>query len=79
MTFIKDFKSGQKIFTDNLAAIVNSILLTLVYFLGIGLTSIFAKIFRKHFLDTCPDSSKDSYWTELNLDNQPINNYYRQF
>jgi hypothetical protein len=45
---------------------------------AVGLTSIFAKIFKKHFLET--KLPKDAtYWSDLNLKNKPIEKYYRQF
>lgn len=77
--FLEGIKKGQKNYGDNLASIVNSILLSLAYFLGAGLTSIFAKLSKKHFLDLKLDRSKDSYWEELNLEKERIESYYRQF
>ena len=71
------FKEGQKLFGENIAVIINSILLTFVYILGVGLTSIFAKIFNKHFLDLT--INKETYWTSLNLSKKPMEEYYRQF
>ena len=43
--FFKGLKKGQKKFGENIAGIVNSILLTFVYFIGIGLTSIFKSVY----------------------------------
>ncbi len=77
--FLEGVKKGQKKFGEPLAAIVNSILLSFVYFLGVGLTFIFAKLSKKHFLDLKPDKSRESYWEELNLDKEKIENYYKQF
>ncbi len=77
--FLMGIKEGQKNFGKNLAIIINSILLTIVYFLGIGLTSIFLKIFGKNFLETKIEISRESYWKELNLNKEPMNNYFRQF
>ena len=50
--FIEGVKEGQKYFGENIAIIVNSVLLSLVYIIGIGIVSITAKIFKKEFLDT---------------------------
>lgn len=77
--FLEGVKKGQKNYGDNLAAIINSILLSLVYILGAGLTSIFAKISKKHFLDLNLDKPRESYWEELNLDKEKIGSYYKQF
>lgn len=77
--FFKGLKSGQKKFGECTASVVNSLLLSFVYFFGIGLTFIFAKIFNKHFLDLNLDKSRVSYWEELNLNKERIEKYYKQF
>ena len=76
--FFEGAKKGMSNFGHNIALIINTILLTFVYLIGVGLTSIFAKIFRKHFLET-KLSKKDTYWSDLNLKKKPIGEYYRQF
>ena len=76
---INGFKKGFKEFGYNISLIINSALLTIVYFLGVGLTSLFAKLVRKHFLDMKLSRIKKTYWSELNLEKQPIEEYYRQF
>ena len=75
--FFEGFRKGMKNFGYNIALIINTILLTLVYLIGVGLTSIFAKIVKKHFLEM--KLSKSSYWSDLNLKKKPIEEYYRQF
>jgi len=75
--FLMGFRKGMQNFGYNIALIINTILLTFVYLIGVGLTSIFAKLFRKHFLGT--KLSKDSYWSDLNLKKKLMEDYYRQF
>ena len=77
--FFKGFKKGQKEFGENIAIIINSVLLSLVYILGVGPTFIFSKIFGKDFLDLDIEISRNSYWEELNLNKKDIEEYYRQF
>ena len=77
--FFKGFKKGIKEFSDNIAIIVNSILLSIVYFIGVGTTSLFARIFKKHFLDTKISKEAKSYWKDLNLKKKPLKECYRQF
>jgi len=72
-----EFMEGSKMFGELISAIINLLLLTFVYFLGFGLTSIAAKIFGKKFIDD--KTTKDSYWQELNLTTQSFKEYYRQF
>ncbi len=78
-SFFIGFKEGQKLFGETISAIINVILLTLVYFLGVGLSSIVGKISGKKFLDLKPSNNSDTYWTELNLTKKPTEEYYRQF
>jgi hypothetical protein len=73
---LKEFWNGFKRFGENIALIVNSILLFFVYLLGIGLTFLLAKIMKKKFLET---EQKNSYWTSLNLSKKDEEYYYRQF
>lgn len=77
--FFSGLKEGFKEFGENIARIVNSVLLSLVYFIGVGPTSLVAKITRKSFLDTKIDKKAKSYWSTLNLRKKPKEDYYRLF
>ncbi|MDO8509357.1 MAG: hypothetical protein Q7S27_06780 [Nanoarchaeota archaeon] len=77
--FFINMKKGQKDFGEDIARLVNSALLTVVYLLGVGLTSVIGRLFRKSFLDLKPDKNKKSYWEDLELNNKNIEEYYRQF
>jgi hypothetical protein len=72
-------KKGFKEFGENIALIVNSVLLSIVYFIGVGPTSLFAKMMGKSFIDRKPEKKTKTYWSDLNLDKKPIEEYYRQF
>ncbi len=76
--FIKGLKEGQKSFGESIGVIINSILLSLAYVFGIGLTSLIAKIIGKRFLDLRLEK-KQTYWEELNLEKKKISTYYKQF
>ncbi len=76
--FFSGVGKGFRGFSNIIVNGVNFILLVPVYFVGIGLTSIIAKIFGKHFLDN-KFKSQDSYWIERKISKEPIENYYRQF
>jgi len=75
--FFNGFQKGVKNFSDNISTIINFLLLSMVYLIGVGLTSITAKIFGKHFLDM--KKKKDSYWHNLKLKNKDIEEYYKPF
>lgn len=58
---------------------VNFIILSVVYFLGIGLTSLFAKMIRKHFLELKKGSKSQSYWKKRNLTSEKEEDFLNQF
>lgn len=60
-----------------ISTIVNFILLSIVYLVGVGLTSIIAKLFGNHFLDLKP--KKASNWIEHKITKESIEKYYRMF
>lgn len=76
MKFFNDIWGGMKLFGETISAVVNFLLLTFVYFIGVGLTSIVAKLVGKHFL---ANKEKGTYWEKLNLTTKQIKEYYRQF
>jgi hypothetical protein len=77
--FFNGLKEGMKNFRYNLATLINSILLLIVYFIGVGVTSIVAKLFGKHFLETKISREKESYWSDPNLTGKSTETCYRQF
>ena len=79
LQFFKGFKKGVHDFGQIIAISINSVLLLVIYTVGVGLTSIFAKIFRKHFLDMDVSKKRKTYWSDLNLKKKKMEEYYRQF
>jgi len=77
--FFKGLKEGQKSFGEDIAEIINLILLGIVYLIGVGLTFIIARIFGKHFLELKIDKNRKSYWGDLKIGNLKKEEYYRQF
>jgi cytochrome c biogenesis protein CcdA len=77
--FLLSLKRGQKAFGEDIAAIINSFLLTITYIFGVGLTFVAAKLARKSFLETKIQKDAPTYWEELNLTKKPLSEYYRQF
>ena len=77
--FFTGLKKGMNSFGSNISLIINSVLLLFVYLLGVGLTSIVAKLTGKHFLETKISKNEKTYWTNLNLKKKNIEEYYRQF
>ena len=76
--FFKGFVKGFRKFGHGLAMCINFVLLFLVYFTAVAVTSIVAKIIGKHFLNI-EKGDKESYWSELDLGKGSLEHYYRQF
>ena len=79
MRFFRGFKKGMRDFSENIVIIINSILLALVYVIGVGITVFFARIRKKSFLDRKISKDDKSYWNNLNLSKKKLKEYYRQF
>ena len=77
-TFSDGLKEGMQLFGQGIATLVNTLLLTFVYVIGVGITALIAKLFRKQFLQL-KLTQQDSYWTPLDLKKKPKEEYYRQF
>lgn len=75
--FFKGFAKGFKDFGNSITNIINFVLLFIVYFVGVGITSLVATIAGKHFLET--KKKKDTYWVKLDLGKKKFEEYYRQF
>lgn len=70
---IKPFKK----FGEFIASVVNTTLLAIVYFIGVGVISLVARLFGKHFLEM--NSKASSYWCSRGAESKEMNDYYRQF
>ncbi|MDP3698747.1 MAG: hypothetical protein Q8R47_04105 [Nanoarchaeota archaeon] len=77
--FLKSVGKGMKGFGEKITAFVNTMLLLLVYLVGVGLTSFVARIFGKHFLERKTSKKVNSYWSDLNIKKQEREKYYKQF
>ena len=77
--FFKGFKEGFREFGNVIINIINFVLLFFVYFIGVGLTSIIAKITGKHFLKLKSKNNVDSYWCRENIPKNEKGEFYRQF
>lgn len=74
--FLKGFRDGFRVFSGSVAYAVNILVLIVVYFVGIGVTAVFSRIFRKRFL---PIGKKGNYWVKRNLGKQKLDYYKRTF
>lgn len=78
-SFLKGIKEGFKDLPLAINNIINTILLTILYFIGIGPIAIVMKLGKKRLLLTYKEKEKNSYWLDYNLTKEKEENYYRQF
>jgi hypothetical protein len=76
---LKSFIKGFQAFGELIAHVVNSVLLSAVYFVGIGITHIFAKLIGKSFLGKKLSKDQKTYWSKLDLEKESEERYFRQF
>lgn len=76
--FFSGFKRFLIMISKPINATVNLILLTLVFFVGVAVTSLPAKLFRKNFLDL-KLKKKGSYWIPRKKGSDSLEKYYRMF
>ncbi|MBS3172175.1 hypothetical protein J4438_01165 [Candidatus Woesearchaeota archaeon] len=76
--FFFGFKEGTKKFGENISTLVNVILLSFVYFFGVGISRLIIKLSGKKLLDK-KFENKQTYWSDLNIGNKPKEDYYSQF
>jgi len=70
---LKDFQNGLKEFGLCISTVVNTVLLSIVYIIGVGIASLANKVSKKELLEL---KKKDgSYWSDFHQSNK----YYRQF
>ncbi|MAE13466.1 hypothetical protein CMO92_02790 [Candidatus Woesearchaeota archaeon] len=77
--FWKGFTSGMALFGHTISTLVNSILLTFVYVVGVGLSSLFVRISGKRLVQKRISKKAKSYWSNLSTKKRPLEEYYRQF
>lgn len=69
-------RKGINNFFRDINFLIVLISLSLSYVVGVGITFILAKIFRKSFLGL---SKKEDYWEPLNLKENKMEEYYKQY
>ena len=74
--FVRGLRDGFLVFGKNTTAIVTAVLLSVAYLIGVGLTSLVARIARKHFLELT--LHKGTYWKPV-TPRKTMEENYRQF
>ena len=70
---LKEFQHGLKEFSTCISTIVNTVLLSIVYIVGVGIASLSNKLSKKELLEL---KQKDTtYWSDFKQSDK----HYRQF
>lgn len=78
MLFLKQLQTLLKKIQESIIVIINTIVLTVVYFVAVGSTAMIAKLVGKHFL-LVREEKLPSYWLIKQNKKIPMNQWYRQF
>ncbi|HZX11909.1 MAG TPA: hypothetical protein VFE88_00425 [Candidatus Nanoarchaeia archaeon] len=66
--FFSGWKQGMHTFGETIAVIINTLLLTVIFVVGIGFVAVCAKIGRKRFLNMKnSEKEKETYWEEVKI------------
>ncbi|MBI5065230.1 hypothetical protein HZA97_03240 [Candidatus Woesearchaeota archaeon] len=76
--FFHPITSKFEWFGKQVQKVVNCILLLIVYFVGVAMTAIPAKLTGNKFLNLKPENKK-SHWIEQESKTQSKEDYYRMF
>jgi hypothetical protein len=64
---------------ESVAVVVNAVLLSIAYVVGVGPIAVIGKLSRKRWLDVRFKSADESYWEEHVLSTEAMDKYRRQF
>jgi hypothetical protein len=70
---IKIIKQYSKI----IILVINSVILTFVYFIGIGFTFLIKKITKKRLFNL--DKNEKTYWEDRKEEKKSLNDFYNPF
>jgi len=72
-------KEGFKKLGQFINLVVTYTLLSIVYIVGVGSVALLAKLLGKRFFNSKPLKESHTYWLDINLGDESIEDYYRQF
>ena len=76
--FFSGCKVGATEFLTAITIFNNFLLLSLAYFLGVGLSKI-ALLLATPFIKNKRHGKPDTYWSEIQIGGKPSDSYYRPF
>lgn len=75
----KGIYEGMGRFGKLVSSIINIFLLLLVFVFGVGLVSIFSRIFGKKYLEMNLDKNSKTYWQDSIIGKRKKEDYYKPF
>jgi len=76
--FLEGFGHGFKSFGAIIANIVNTILLVLIYFIGVGIAALIVKLTRQELMSV-EKKKISSYYKSNKPEKQSIEDFYKQY
>jgi len=77
--FFVGTQQGIKSFGENIQTLVNTLLLSIVYFVGVGIAWLMCKLSKRTFFAEKPRPEATTYWEPMDLKKRPMEEYRRQF
>lgn len=78
MRRIKSFLDGSKSFGTIITNIINTVLLLIIYFVGIGLAALIVRITKQELMNIS-NKRKHSYYKNELTEKGNLEEYYKQF
>ncbi|MFA5484710.1 MAG: hypothetical protein WC260_00435 [Candidatus Pacearchaeota archaeon] len=77
--FRENIKKRIKKSSKLILLITNTILLTIVYFLGIGITFLIGKLTRKKLFNLDLNKDEKTYWEKIKEEKKSLEDFYNPF
>lgn len=75
----KGIHEGMGRFGKLVSCIINIFLLLIVFVFGVGLVSVFSRIFGKKYLEVNLDKNSKTYWQDSIVGKRKKEDYYKPF
>ena len=79
VSFFKEYLETFKKFSKIIQKIVNTIVRSLSYFIGAGLSVLIMRITKKKLMGAGINKNKETYWEEIQQKKQSLNESLKQF
>lgn len=77
MELIKGFKDGFKRYNTVMYSIINFVLVSIIYFFGVGLSKLIVKLLKIKLLNQ--DTNKNSSWEKISYEFETEDDFFNQY